>query len=279
MPDGTVVSANGWYVAGTNEIWVDLNAGNFGEGTMVRTAAHEISHYIKQWSPKKWQAMADLLMAEFAKNDVNTESLLNRQIAKIKRRYTKQNMPSEAVIKDMAYEELVSDALSDMLTDGSIVNFIAEVKAKDRTLWQKIKDAVNSLLKKWGLIIDDYKGRELDTAEAQATLAKAREMATEQMAAARGRQAVMGGTDASIAQTQQSVNKMLADTMSGLAATGSARKDQFDQTYLNRNNELSRQLIDMYGNKAAQSAAAGSSAMSSLGSIGSSLITALGSKS
>jgi hypothetical protein len=119
----------------------------------------------------------------------------------------------------------------------------------------------------------------LDTAEAQATLAKAREMATEQMAAARGRQAVMGGTDASIAQTQQSVNKMLADTMSGLAATGTARKDQFDQTYLNRNNELSRQLIDMYGNKAAQSAAAGSSAMSSLGSIGSSLITALGSKS
>ena len=118
----------------------------------------------------------------------------------------------------------------------------------------------------------------LDTAEAQAALAKAREMATEQMAAARGRQAVMGGTDASIAQTQQSVNKMLADVTSGLAATGTARKDQFDQTYLNRNNELSRQLIDMYGNKAAQSAAAGSSAMSSLGSIGSSLITALGSK-
>jgi hypothetical protein len=118
----------------------------------------------------------------------------------------------------------------------------------------------------------------LDTAEAQATLAKAREMATEQMAAARGRQAVMGGTDASIAQTQQSVNKMLADTMSGLAATGTARKDQFDQTYLNRNNELSRQLIDMYGNKSAQSAAAGSGALSSLGSIGSSLITALGSK-
>lgn len=168
MPDGTVVSANGWYVAGTNEIWVDLNAGNFGEGTMIRTAAHEISHYIKQWSPKKWQAMADLLMEEFAKNGVNTESMLNRQIAKIKRRYSKENMPSEAKLLDMAYEELVSDALSDMLTDGSIVNFMAEVKAKDRTLWQKIKDAIENLLKKWGLIIEDYKGRSLDTAEAQA---------------------------------------------------------------------------------------------------------------
>ena len=168
MPDGTVSSANGWFVAGTNEIWIDLNAGNAGEGTMIRTAAHEISHYIKQWSPVKWKAMADLLMAEFAKNGVDTESMLNKQKAKIKRRYTKRNMPSEAKLLDMAYEELVCDALSDMLTDGSIVNFMAEVKAKDRTLWQKIGDAIKSLLKKWGLIIEDYKGRELDTDEAQA---------------------------------------------------------------------------------------------------------------
>ena len=170
MADGTVVSANGWFVGGTNQIWVDLNAGNFGEGTMIRTAAHEISHYIKQWSPQKWTAMADLLMEEFAKNGVNTESMLNKQIAKIKRRYkaNKKTMPSESVILDMAYEELVCDALADMLTDGSIVNFIAEVKAKDANLAKKILNAIKSLLKKWGLIIDDYKGRELDTAEAQA---------------------------------------------------------------------------------------------------------------
>lgn len=118
----------------------------------------------------------------------------------------------------------------------------------------------------------------LDTAEAQAALTKAREMAQEQMATARGMQTVMGGTDASIAATQQSVNKMLADTTSGLAATGSARKDSYEQTYMNRNNELSRQLIDYYGQKAANSAAAGSGALNALGGIGSSLITALSGK-
>ncbi len=168
MPDGTVTTANGWFVAGTNQIWIDLNAGNAGEGTMVRTAAHEISHYIKQWSPQKWRAMADMLMEEFAKNGVDTESMLNKQIAKIKRRYKKKNMPSESKLLDMAYEELVCDALSDMLTDGSIVNFIAEVKAKDASLGKKIINAIKNLLKKWGLIIDSYKGRSLDTAEAQA---------------------------------------------------------------------------------------------------------------
>ena len=168
MPDGTVTTANGWFVAGTNQIWIDLNAGNAGEGTMVRTAAHEISHYIKEWSPQKWRAMADMLMEEFAKNGVDTESMLNKQIAKIKRRYSKKNMPSESKLLEMAHEELVSDALTDMLTDGSIVDFLAKIKAQDLTLWNKIKAAVKSLLKKWGLIIDDYKGRELDTREAQA---------------------------------------------------------------------------------------------------------------
>ena len=170
MPNGTVTSANGWFVSGTNQIWVDLNAGNNGEGTMIRTAAHEISHYIKQWSLLKWKAMADFLMSEFAKNGVNTESMLNRQIEKIKRRYraNKEAMPSEPELRDMAYEEVVCDALSDMLTDGSIVNFIAEVKAKDASLGRRILNAIKSLLKRWGLIIEDYKGRALDTAEAQA---------------------------------------------------------------------------------------------------------------
>ena len=165
--DGTVVTANGWYVAGTNEIWIDINAGNAGEGTMLRTAAHEISHYIKDKSPVQWKAMADLLMKSFAENGVDTERMLNKQIAKIKRRYKAHNMPSYSKLLDMAYEEFVSDALTDMLTDGSIVNFIAEVKAKDKNLAQKILDAIKNFLKNWGLIIDDYKGRELDTDEAK----------------------------------------------------------------------------------------------------------------
>jgi hypothetical protein len=165
MADGTVVTANGWYVAGTNEIWVDINAGNAGEGTMVRTAAHEISHYIKQWSPKKWGAMADLIMAEFAKNGVDTEGMLSKKLASLKKRNPQK---SDTELLDLAHEEVVSDALTDMLTDGSIVNFMAEVKMKDRSLYKKIVDAIKSLLKKWGLIIDDYKGKKLDAAEAQA---------------------------------------------------------------------------------------------------------------
>jgi uncharacterized protein YpmB len=116
----------------------------------------------------------------------------------------------------------------------------------------------------------------LNTPEAQAALSKAREMAAEQMAAARGTQAVMGGTDASIAATQQSVNKMLGETIGGIASASTARKDAAEQTYINRNNELSRQLIDYYSGRAAQNAQAGSGALQSLGGIASSLISSMG---
>ena len=47
------------------------------------------------------------------------------------------------------------------------------------------------------------------TAEAQAAMTRARELAREQMAAARGASAVMGGTEAGVAAQQQAANKML----------------------------------------------------------------------
>jgi hypothetical protein len=118
----------------------------------------------------------------------------------------------------------------------------------------------------------------MDTPEAQAAITKARELAAEQMANARGVQAVMGGTDASVAVAQKSANKMLADTISGMAVQQTARKDAAEQTYMNQNNQLSNQLVNYYGQKSANSAAAGSGALGALGQIGSALITAFGGK-
>lgn len=127
----------------------------------------------------------------------------------------------------------------------------------------------------------------MDSLEAQTAISKARDLANEQIAKERARQAVMGGTGVGISAARQSANQMLTDTTTGLAVAGQARKDQFEQTYMNRNNELTRQLIEAYGqqgankaaiatNQAAQNAAAGSAALNTIGSIGSSLITALG---
>lgn len=138
-------------------------------------------------------------------------------------------------------------------------NLLAEQQNKNELWWESKKN-------------ENY----LDSAEAQAAINKAREMAQEQMSYARGVNAVMGGTDAGIAAAQQNANKMISDTMSGIAASSTARKDAAELTYLNRNNDLAQQVIAGYAQKAANNAAAGSSAMSALGSIGSSLIKAFG---
>lgn len=155
LPDGTVTGANGWYVTGTNDIWIDLNAGNAGEGTMLYTAAHEISHFIKDWSPTKWRVLADFLMEQYGE-DVPLDALLERQMAKVRK--NNPDLQGNALM-DAAYEELVSDAMSEMLVDGEVVKKLAELKQKDKTLWEKIKDAIRDLLEKWGLIRKEYEGR------------------------------------------------------------------------------------------------------------------------
>ena len=163
-PDGTVTGANGWYLEGTNDIWVDINSGNFGQGLMMHTVAHEISHYIKEWSPAKWQAMADFLLEQYGEKGVPVHILLERQMQKLKRR--NPSLKGNALM-DAAYEELVSDAMSEMLVDGRVAEKMQALKKKDAALWEKIKDAIKDLLDRWGIIRKEYKGVTPEAAEAQ----------------------------------------------------------------------------------------------------------------
>ena len=163
-PDGTVTGANGWYLEGTNDIWVDINSGNFGQGLIMHTVAHEISHYIKEWSPAKWQAMADFLLEQYGEKGVPVHILLERQMQKLKRR--NPSLKDNALM-DAAYEELVSDALSEMLVDGRVAEKMQALKKKDAALWEKIKEAIKDLLDRWGIIRKEYKGVTPEAAEAQ----------------------------------------------------------------------------------------------------------------
>lgn len=99
------------------------------------------------------------------------------------------------------------------------------------------------------------------SAEAQAAMTKARELAQEQMKAARGAAAVMGGTEAGVAAQQQAANNMLADTMSGIAQNATARKDAVESQYLQNEAALSQQQQGVYSQQAANSAAAANQGM------------------
>ena len=99
------------------------------------------------------------------------------------------------------------------------------------------------------------------TAEAQHMLNKASELAKQQMAAALGRQAVMGGTEESVAAQRAQANDLVSDTMGNIAAQGTARKDKIEEQYLNRKDKINEQFKNLYTTQANNSASAGSAAM------------------
>ena len=72
--------------------------------------------------------------------------------------------------------------------------------------------------------------------------------------AAKGRQAVMGGTDDSTTAVKEANNKTLADTTSQIVAANDARKDNIEQQYMNRKNQLQTQQMSIDAEKAADTA-------------------------
>lgn len=72
--------------------------------------------------------------------------------------------------------------------------------------------------------------------------------------AAKGRQAVMGGTEDSTTAVKEANNKTLADITSQIVAANDARKDNIEQQYMNRKNQLQNQQMGIEAEKAADTA-------------------------
>ena len=72
--------------------------------------------------------------------------------------------------------------------------------------------------------------------------------------AAKGRQAVMGGTEDSTTAVKEANNKTLADTTSQIVAANAARKDNIEQQYRERKNQLDNQQMGIEAEKAADTA-------------------------
>ena len=141
--------ANG-YFKGSNEIYINLSAGMNAEGAMLYAMSHEIGHYIRKWNAQGFKDLADFLIAEYGKHGVDVTGLIERQKDKIRKRYAKNNwtLPSEARLFDMAYEELVADAMSDMLADPNAYKKLEKFKKKNFKAWKKLGEVIKQVLDK-----------------------------------------------------------------------------------------------------------------------------------
>ena len=162
-----VKAPNGYFTDG-NKIYIDFNAGNNAEGAMLYTMSHEVTHYIRKWNAKGFKELGDFLISEYGKHGVPVHALLEEQKGKIKKRYAEEGktLPSEAKLADMAYEELVADAMSTMFADPKAYEKLAKLKKKNHTLWQKLGEAIKALLDKIKTALGIYSKYTPDALEA-----------------------------------------------------------------------------------------------------------------
>ena len=156
--NGNHVGANGWYDPSDGSIHIDLYAGNSGKGTMLFTVAHELAHFIKQWSPSRFERLANFLTKQYTAQGQSVSELVEAQQDKATRN-------GRELDYDAAYEEMVADSMESMLADGSIIEMMAELKQQDKGLWQKIKDWFKDLAGKIQAVVDAYKGVQPDSTE------------------------------------------------------------------------------------------------------------------
>lgn len=157
--DGNEMAApNGYYDSEKGAIYIDLNAGQDGKGTMLFTAAHELTHFIKQWSPAKFKVLANFLVQQYGEKGVSVSQLVERQMDKAKSN-------GRTLSWEDAFEEMVADSMETMLTDGNVVQVMADLKEQDRSLWQKISDWFKNLAADLQKVVDVYRGVKVDTIE------------------------------------------------------------------------------------------------------------------
>lgn len=150
------VAPNGFYSNGS--VWVDVNAGNNGQGIVGVTLSHEFTHFIQEWSPEKFKVLGDYVIRRFNESNVNVDELVRAQMEKAKR------ARGEALSYDAAYAEVVADSMEQMFTGekSQALEQLAELKKQDATLWGKIKEWFKRIAKRLNAIRKAYSDVEAD---------------------------------------------------------------------------------------------------------------------
>lgn len=102
-------------------------------------------------------------------------------------------------------------------------------------------------------------------ADAQRLLRLTEEKIRQSNQSAAGTQAVVGGSEASVAATKEANAKALSDTMSDIAAKGEARKDRVEESYMSRKNALDTQQMSLDEEKANNETQAVASGLQGIG--------------
>lgn len=130
---------NGFYSTKTNRMHININAKRDGQSIALYTLGHEVTHYIKEWSPEKFKALSDFVMEHLG----NKAPDLIAAKAEFLRKMPDYKDYTVTQLNDLAAEEVVADSMELVLSDGKILDELAHT---EKTVWQKIKDFISKIL-------------------------------------------------------------------------------------------------------------------------------------
>ena len=122
-------------------IYIDINAGlngkhdvgNLAKYTMLRTFAHEFTHFIEKWNPVQYNEFRKVVFDTLRERGENVDDLVEAKQA-------------AGLSYDMASREVVAEAMTDILPDSHFVQNLAEKhKSIFQKLMEKLKEFVESL--------------------------------------------------------------------------------------------------------------------------------------
>ena len=155
---GEKKAPNGYYDPSDGSIHIDLNAGQSGKGTMLFTVAHELTHFVKDWSSVKYRALADALVKQYQKQDISVSELVDNQIEKAK-------LNGREISRQEAFDEVVADSMESMLSDENAAAFLERLSQRDKGLKEKIVSWLKELAAKLKNALSAYKDVKPDSPE------------------------------------------------------------------------------------------------------------------
>ena len=131
-------AVNGFYDARDRTVHINIRAGATGDGVMLNTAAHELTHYIHDTARTEYNKLADFLFSQYGKAGVTLSSM----IAEEKQAALESG---RRITNEEAMMEVVADSMETMLADGTVVETLTR---ENRSLAQRIADKIGDLVKK-----------------------------------------------------------------------------------------------------------------------------------
>ena len=121
-------------------IYIDLNAGlsdiknadDLAKYAMLRTFAHEFTHFIEKWNPIYYNEFRKVVLDTLTERGENVHDLIEDKQAR-----------NPGMSYDKASREVVAEAMTDILPDS---NFVQELANNHKTVFQKLLDKLKEFV-------------------------------------------------------------------------------------------------------------------------------------